>query len=254
MKIKCSLLLVVLTYVWAFSQSMNHSEARSVAIQFVGCKSDGQVGPMDAPIKNEAVIDISAAAGEHLAYYKARSGPGVLAPREWFCFGTYGSSGETLYVSPSPLKTSDLFATNWNGFVGPAIEISRYYGGTSGRFTVATVIARVFPAHRDFVRKTIAENAAGDASPISFIFGPYDKDILRYRSKNVVEFQTPANMEGLGTHSHLRKNGDAISGVAILIGPEPYLITLSARLPADKDHLTKSIIEQAEQEATTSPP
>jgi hypothetical protein len=40
-----------------------------------------------------------------LAYYSHHesSGSGVLAPRGWDCFGTYGSGGSTLYVVPRRL-------------------------------------------------------------------------------------------------------------------------------------------------------
>ncbi|HVN17333.1 MAG TPA: hypothetical protein VMU05_01125 [Dongiaceae bacterium] len=94
---------------------------------------------------------ISAGAAERLAYYKAEYGVGVLAPRGWHCFGTYGSNGATLYVSPDPINAADLLSTSWKGFAGPAIQISVAEGGTSGRFEVAKTIARVFPKHKAFV-------------------------------------------------------------------------------------------------------
>ena len=41
-----------------------------------------------------------------LAYYQAEKGIGVLAPRDWHCFGTYGSGGDTLYVTPQPINSA----------------------------------------------------------------------------------------------------------------------------------------------------
>jgi hypothetical protein len=220
--------------------------AQTAAVPFVGCKSDGQAGPIDAPTKTSQVVPISEDAAQRLAFYKAANGFGTLAPRDWYCFGTYGSAGASLYISPEPITRAALFSTDWTGFAGPAIQISLTDGGTSGRFQVAKVIARVFPAHRAFADRVIAEGFE-DAS--TFLFGPWSADKLTYRSGEVVEFQTPANAEGLGTNSRLNKNSNPINGVAILTGPEIGLFQLSMRLPEGLGDLTRTIIQQAEREA-----
>ncbi|MGO8792131.1 MAG: hypothetical protein ACLQVL_32745, partial [Terriglobia bacterium] len=87
----------------------------SAEVSFVGCKSDGQVGPQDAPIGKPKTIAISPQLAQRVAYYKASDGEGVLGPRGWYCFGTYGSSGSNLYVTPMPLKSADLFSNSWKG-------------------------------------------------------------------------------------------------------------------------------------------
>jgi hypothetical protein len=222
-----------------------HQEKVIIRVPFVGCESDGQVGPLKAPLGQSKVVAISAEAAQQLAYYKAENGTGTLAPRGWYCFGTYGSNGSNLYVSSKPINAVDLFSTDWKGFIGPAIQISEEEGGTSGRFGVARTIARVFPAHMAFVRDVIAE---GIEPASSFPSGPYSNDKLTYRNKEVVEFQT-ANTEGLGTESRLQKNGNPISGVAILIGQDVNLIQLSVRLPANIKTLTSAIIQQTEHDA-----
>jgi hypothetical protein len=217
-----------------------------VRVPFVGCKSDGQVGPLKAPKGTSKTLRVSAQAGTRLAYYKSEYGVGVLAPRGWYCFSTYGSNGSTLYVSPEPIRAADLFSTKWAGFTGPAIQVSDMIGDTSGRFSVARTIARVFPAHMNFVRKVIAEGLEpADAFPS----GPYPTDRMVYRSKEMVEYQTPANTEGLGTDSLLQKNDSPISGVAILFGEDPDLLELSVRLPPQFGDLTRVIIQQIEREA-----
>jgi hypothetical protein len=213
-------------------------------IPFVGCKSDGQLGPVDAP-NGETRLPIDKGAASRLAYYKAEEGPGVLAPRGWYCFGTYGSNGATLYVSPGPIDTANLFSPNRKGFKGPAVQLSDEMGDTSGRFGVARIIALVFPAHREFVRKVIEE---GLEPPSKFPFGPYPKDKLNYKSSEIVEYQTPAGADGLGTSSWLVKSADPISGVAILVGETPDLLHLSVRLPRDVSDLTPTIIHQVERE------
>jgi hypothetical protein len=148
-------------------------------VPFVGCKADGQTGPVNAPNGKSMVLPMAAEAAERFAYYKSEQGFGVLAPRGWYCFGVYGSSGYSLYVSPQPITTTNLFSTTWSGFTGPVIEIAGKDGDTSGRFGVARTIALVFPAHRAFVEKVIEE---GIEPANSFAFGPYPKDKLIYRS------------------------------------------------------------------------
>jgi hypothetical protein len=71
----------------------------------LGCPQDGQAGPQDAPTlpKSTRVI-FPEGMGSSLVYYSAHEavGSGVLAPRDWDCFGLYGSGGSTLYVTPPP--------------------------------------------------------------------------------------------------------------------------------------------------------
>jgi hypothetical protein len=186
-------------------------------------------------------VRLDAKAAKDLAYYSG-VGLGVLGPRGWGCFGGYGSSGETLFVSPEPIEITNVFPT---GFTGPAIEVSHSDGGTgSGAFEVAEVMARVFP---DF--KAFAANVAQEfGTPISF--GPYPNDKLIYRGKREVEYRTPAQTEGLGTHGSLKKSDSPIEGVAILIGQPPsHLLLLSMRLPPDSRGLSSAIIRQIERDS-----
>lgn len=193
-------------------------------------------------------VPITAERAQQLAYYQAEQGSGVLAPRGWYCFSTYGSNGWNLYVTPQPVEAKTLFSDAWPGFSGPAIQLSLSDGGTSGRFEVAHVIARVFPAHKAFVRRVIEEGIEPSAS---FVFGPYPQDKLIYKSKEIVEYQTPPNAEGLGANSHLQKNGSPIIGVALLAGipSEPSLWLLSTRLPASLVGLSTVVIHQVERDA-----
>jgi hypothetical protein len=204
-----------------------------------------------APKGKSKVFSIGREKARRLAYYKAKEGVGVLAPRGWFCFGTYGSNGSSLYVGPQPMDADTLISSSWQGFAGPAVQMSVQSGGTSGRFGVARTIARVFPAHKAFVREVIAE---GLEPASDFPFGPYPNDKLVYKNKEMVEYETPAHADGLGTASRLQKNGDAIRGVAILVGEDPDLLSLSVRLPHEMDDLTPVIIQQVELEAVAVTP
>lgn len=221
----------------------------SASVPFVGCKSDGQVGPQDAPTGKPKIITISPQLAERVAYYKASDGSGVLAPRGWYCFGTYGSDGSNLYVTPMPLNSAQVFSDSWKGISSYGIQLSESNGDASGRFAVAQIIARVFPAHLAFVKRVIAE---GVEPATSFPYGPYPADKLTYRSKETVEYVTPPNTEGLGTKSFLIKDADPIDGVALLTGEELSLTHLSARLSHEMSDLLPVITRQVEQDSSQS--
>jgi len=68
-----------------------------------------------------------------------------------------------------------------------------------------------------------------------------------------VEYSTPAQHEGLGTHSSLKKSDSPIEGVAILVESTPDLMQLAVRLPPDLNRLTSAIIHQVEREAERRP-
>jgi len=214
--------------------------ATTVSVPFVGCKSDGQLGPVDAPKGSRVPVQLEAKEAKELAYYSG-VGLGVLGPRGWDCFGNIGSSGYSLLISPQPIDTTNVFSI---GFVGPGIELSLTEGQSSGRLKVAEVIARVFPDYTGFVRR-VSELFPGNSFPV----GPYAKDKLTYRGRTVVEYQTPAQTDGLGMHSVLRRNSSPIEGVAILLGNSPDLFLLSVRLSDEQAGLTSAIIGQVEADA-----
>src|SRR5258708_5801206 len=95
----------------AFAQTEKPSAPPKTTAQvpFVGSKSDGQVGPQDAPAGTTRTFPIAPDLVEQLAYYQAQDGPGVLAPRGWTCFSTYGSNGSNLFVAPQPINSDILF-------------------------------------------------------------------------------------------------------------------------------------------------
>jgi hypothetical protein len=181
-----------------------------------------------------------------LAYY-ASADLGVLAPRGWHCFGLYGSNGSILIVTPEPHHADDLLKTNSN-LTGPAIQLSFSFGDTSGRFEVAQVAARLFPTKKEFVQRVIHE---GIAPASDFPFGPYPADILTRRSDTEVEFETPANTDGMGTKSRLVKNSSPINGVAIMTADE-NLVLLEARMPPDLSILVPSILGETRRASSTS--
>jgi hypothetical protein len=198
-----------------------------VTVPFVGCASDGQAGPQAAPARASQLAAVPPALAQRLAFYEAKYGYGVLAPRGWHCFSTYGSDGSNLFVSPDPVDSKTLLSLNWKGFTGQAVQVSYVAGDTSGRFEVAKVIARVFPEYKGFAQGVIAE---GIEPASDFPFGPYPSDKLTYRGNSAVEFETPANIQGLGTDSRLQMNANPIDGAAIITDGVTDLIHLTVRL------------------------
>jgi hypothetical protein len=224
------------------------AKSTAVTVPFVGCAADGQSGPSAAPTGNSMTVAVPAAIAKRLAYYKTDYPVGILAPRGWNCFSVYGSAGMELFVTPDPIDRDGLVSGDFKGFPAQVIELTFSSGVTSGRFEVAKVIARVFPAFEAFAQSVIAE---GSEPASDFPSGPYPSDKLTYRGKSVVEFETLANAQGLGTDSRLLKNANPINGVAI-VTDDTDLTLLAARVPATDSDLIPAIIVQVENEAASS--
>lgn len=212
------------------------AQSRTAAVPYVGCKSESFVeGPLEAPSGQAKEIRISPATAQRLAYYEAAIAPGVIAPRGWNCIGFLGSAGATVEISPRPI------AQEGADLSGPLVVMMTRRAETSGRFDVATIIARVFPAHRDFVTRLLAEEPQPN---LSFAAGPYPKDKVSYKSTEAIEYETPAQTDGLGTYPGLKKNADPIRGAAVLLPPAQDLALLAVRLPAELRDLSSAIVQQ----------
>jgi hypothetical protein len=84
----------------------------------------------------------------------------------------------------------------------------------------------------------------------NFPFGPYPADKLVYKAPRVVEFETPAGQDGLGTSDRLQKSSLAVVGVAKLVDSgdpnAPDLSLVAVRLPPALAKLAPAIASQAE--------
>jgi hypothetical protein len=96
----------------AFVISAACALAQPVTVPFVGCKSHGEIQMFEAPRGGPKVVSMRIEAARQLAYYKAEYGPGVLAPRGWFCLGASGSGSVRLWVSPDPIDSERMFSRN----------------------------------------------------------------------------------------------------------------------------------------------
>lgn len=213
-----------------------------VSVPFVGCRSDGQMGPQPAPMRH-ATPRVSTRVASQLAYYEAADGIGVLAPRGWHCFGTYGSNGSGLFISPERFDPRKFFSGRPFGSRASAIEIEVSYGGTSGRWGVADAIARYFPAYRSFLTSAFE---GLDRGPLPS--GPYPRDRLGRHGANFVRYTTPPHAKGEGTAWTFAPSADPVEGLAALSGPasEPDLLKVRVRLPARERDLAAVILATAE--------
>jgi hypothetical protein len=203
-----------------------------------------------APKGMDRIARRGAGAANNLAYYaEAFRGTEVLAPRGWYCIGSYGSRGSDLLVAPPPVGPMD-FSQN-SEITGPAIELDYISADNgSGRFDMAQILAHTFPAQKAFVQSVI-DSAGLSASNIKF--GPYPMDKLIVQTDKLVQFVTPAHSDGLGTMvSRLKASSDPIDGVVIWDGPRPNLLpdllVLRVRLPRELRGLASIIIDQVERE------
>jgi hypothetical protein len=217
--------------------------ASLTSVPFVGCAQDGQSGPSPAPSGAAKTAMLDPVSASKLAFYSADGTTGVLAPRGWNCFGDYGSNGAMLYVAPIPMQSATVLGTNF-AITGPGIELAINAGDTSGRFTVAKIIARLFPANMSFAQGVIAE---GVEPASDFPTGAPPTDKLMPKGATMVEFETPGGAQGVGSiFSQLTPSGDPIDGVAVLEGATPDAAVLSVRLTPDMRAMTPMILQQFE--------
>lgn len=205
-------------------------------VSFVGCPSEGQAGHIDPPTARRISLAISPQSARQLAWYEARASVGVLAPRDWQCTGSYGSSG-TGGVSKGEPEDYARAATG-----KPEAHHE------SGRFAVAEMIRRLFPQWIGFADRV--ERAYGlPPSPT----GPYPADRLLYRDHSLVEHVTPPGAEGLGTIPRNERVLGPVHGFVMLTGPVPNMVRLSMQLPPEQAELSAAIMQETARWARRNP-
>ncbi len=196
-------------------------------IPAVPCPAGGQAG-REAPPRLPISIRLSLppGLGRTIAYYQSPWGNGLLGPKGWTCIESGGSSNSTFYIAPPGTTFQSL-----DTYRGPIVVRQTLYGGTSGRFDVARVSARVFALVNDFVDRVEAERRE-EGESVSEPKDPWPSDTLHYLSPSALAFRTEPNTEGLGT-LNMPQSGLPVSGIAFLSGDTdaPDLTVLAVRLP-----------------------
>jgi hypothetical protein len=107
---------------------------------------------------------------------------------------------------------------------------------------VARIAARVFPIAKKFVQTVTAKSPESRGA---IQFAPYPNDTVTRPSDTDIEFETPANKDGLGTDRRLEKNGQPIVGAAMLNG-DMDLFMIAVRLPPEDKDLVVTTIQAFE--------
>jgi hypothetical protein len=206
----------------------------------VGCSTDGQLGPAKPQAGEAMPVAVEQPLAGQIAYYKGASSLGVFAPRGWYCRAWYGSNGSILVVTPKRIEPPYFPLP---AISGAAVTIDSSDAGTSGRFHVAIVAARLFPlVGSEFITAVRQEHLIADAS---FDLQPYPDDQLSYLSDRFVEYTTPANHTGLGTDGMFEMSNLPVRGLTILnLASEVNSLTeVRVRLPAALNAVAQAIVQ-----------
>ena len=204
------------------------------AVPFVGCEGEGMTGHANAP-PPRATPKLANEAAKALAYY-ASPDLAALAPRGWKCDFVFGSSGTFLTIKPPGEDDGEC----------RGVFAAHMYGGTSGRFDVAKIAARIFPSAQAYVQGVIDEKLPGSDD---IHFGAYKTDKLTRLGPNIVEYETPPRATGLGDEAVGTTHPWPIRGVAILM-PKQYMDVqkLDLCLPPAQAGLGSTILKAFEAE------
>ena len=222
-------------------------------VPFVGCPAIGGADSERSAIPHDAPKSLSSqptVRPARIAYYRAEEGPGVFAPRGWHCRTWHGSNGAFIIVTP----TEPPDATPREPVKDQGVVAVESYGGTSGRFDVAEVSARLFQdVMADFIARVKAE---GFPSPDFSKIKPYPDDQYTYLTPKLVKFTTPAHHEGIGTGIFV-PSADPVRGLVGLSpddNDEPLLLQFHLRLSSSDDPLAQALIDLELQCITSSWP
>ena len=219
------LVLLVLSLAVAAPAAACH--AQQSAVPFVGCPANGQSGPIKPPMGQPQVISLGGLPQGAIAYYKGEEAPGVFAPAGWHCRVWYGSGGSTVLVTLAPIDTTHFMPPK---VVGPAVEMSVAFAGTSGRFSVARYASRLFPKElARFIESVKSEHLEPDSTFAPHMHAP---DSVVEVDTLIAQFTSPSTVSGLGTAGLLGPSPDPIRGVVVFApdSTEPDMTILRVRL------------------------
>lgn len=218
--------------------------AASERVPFVGCEASDFANTGDdlpAPKDRGQAPVLPRPVAHKLAYY-ASADLAVLAPRGWHCHGYEQAGTATLVVSREPLNDGLEKPT------GPGISLLSTSSWNGVGVSVALEVAARLPLAKKKVVQGIRDGWGLGKSDNTV--DPYPDDILTRRSDGDVEFETPANKDGMGTMFGLMKNADPIRGMAIMWetmddnkNKSGRVVLLVVRMPPNLRPLIHTIME-----------
>jgi len=224
----------------SWSVTASGADASKATAPLIACRTDGQMGPANP----QALAALPGALDERMvaqiSFYSAAHGPGVYAPRGWYCVAWEGSNGSMLLVTPRRVPPP-YFPLPM--ITGPAVMLQSSDAASSGRFRVAVIAAQVFPVvGADFIDRIRQEHVIADSS---FEAAPYPDDQLQYLSDRLVEFTTPANRAGLGTDGMFEVSDLGVRGLIMLNLPDEVntLTEVRLRLPTNLNPVAAAIMQ-----------
>jgi hypothetical protein len=232
----------------AIAGSAPHALAATM-IPFVGCIEQGPTpndGSWTAPSGKPMVTDLDPAIAGKLAVY-ASNWSAVLAPRGWACrSAVIEQQGVAMIVTPEPAEGDDRGILE-----GPAIIL----WNDQSPATVAAYATRYFPA----AIATIKADADYCSHTCSMLLDPKQKgfteapkfpsDMIRYESRFVLAYTTPANHHGLGNQIGTPAPGQSslaafgLLGLSKLPQGEGGVVNLTVRLPVAMTPLKGAILK-----------
>lgn len=207
------------------------------------CAVDGQLGPQSPTVPATGKALIPASQVNALALY-SDGGFMVLAPRDWRCVASYGSSGSHIRVVPPDAAVADS-QLRFGKIETEAVVLDHWSGGTSGRFEVAGVGGPVFRNLAQFI-STVQNSVPGTQIRTS----PWPQEKVQTVSAPLIRFEDPPSVAGTGTN----ETGLSVSKVGIngIVREVPTanaidLMVGAVRLEKSRAALTPTIVADMEE-------
>lgn len=212
---------------------MKLSGSVNTRVPLIPCQTSGMTGDEAPPqLPSSTTLMLPPHTAAKVSLYKSSTGA-ILGPKAWTCKGSFGSSGSSLTLAPTGEGLRDD-----NDYRGPLIIRYLAIGETSGRFTVASIAALLFPALENFVESVRSEGIA----EISTARPP--ADTYYYLTPSVVAFRTKPKSVGLARAIELKPSNYADHGLVHLYNKKDSIsiAVLVVRLDARHTDLIPAIL------------
>lgn len=244
---RTALFAIMLTGLPLLAHAQSTSPAKKT-IPHVGCPGDNAGEPVDAQSGQPVPVVLPPREADQVASYAGPYGPGLIAPRGWHCF--YSVSGDGNYSILVAPTESDLvaFEHSDSGTSSPGVSYSYWDGGTAGRDMVIPLMA-LFKKRKPDGREDLPPNDPKNGIDLQAIPSGPGEIIIDKIPDKLLEFETPANHDGIGTWVPwiFRKSSLPIHGVVYVYPTGDTSAELfQIRLPPGSSDLRRFIIRNIE--------